>query len=388
MKSQILFIDDEQLVLDAIRRMLIGQRDVWEMTFVQQPERGWELLLRRPFDLVVLDVKMAGLNGLELLERIRQTRRTAHVPVVMLTGVEDRALKRRALDLGALDLLNKPVDPEDLLARLGSALRLKAHEDKLNRYRRLLERRVRERTAELFQSRLEILWRLGQIAEQRDEQTGNHVVRVGCMSRVVAEAMGMDGETAETLFLAAPLHDIGKVAIPDAILLKRGPLSPGEWAVMQQHCLIGERILRDNCRLRAAFVRWRAGALLDEEGPTENPLLRTAAIIARTHHEKWDGSGYPMGLSGDAIPIESRIVAIADVYDALTHERPYKPAFSESTALEIIADASGGHFDPDVHRAFLDAMPEIRIIHQQFDDHAPLAALDEETRDEKDLVCR
>lgn len=392
MKHRILLVDDEQSVLDSLRRMLNSRRGEWELSFTTDPNQAWEWLRDRRFDAVLLDVKMPGISGLELLERIRSEPRTARLPVVILTGLGERELKRRALELGALDLLTKPADPEELRARLASALRIKAYEDRLRRCNRTLERRVRLRTEELFQSRLEIIWRLGQIAEHRDEQTGNHVIRVGCMCRVIAEAMGLGADAAESLFLASPLHDIGKIGIPDAILLKRGPLSPGEWAVMQQHCLIGERILREDCRLRAAFAQWRPCRGTSRGATHDHPLLRVAASIARTHHEKWDGSGYPMGLRGEAIPLEARIVAIADVFDALTHERPYKPAFSQDTALEIIEHAAGSHFDPAVHQAFLAALDSIEAIHRRFADHVCLdndndQTIDE-TRDERDLVCR
>jgi putative two-component system response regulator len=392
-KRDILFVDDEQLVLDSVARMLYPQRGEWEVTCVSRPEAAWDLIRRRRFDAVVLDVKMPGLGGLDLLDRIRRLPRTARVPVVMLTGLEDRDLKRRALELGAIDLLHKPVDADELRARLRSVLLLKSYEDRLRRARRRLEQRVRQRTEELFHSRLEIIWRLGQIAEHRDEQTGNHVIRVGCTCRILAEELGMDADAAETLFLAAPLHDIGKIGIPDAILRKRGPLSPGEWTVMQQHCLIGERILKEDGRLRAAFLRWRAVPVADDEPLPDNPILHVAAMIARTHHEKWDGAGYPMGMAGQAIPLEARIVAIADVFDALTHERPYKPAFSQEAALEILAQSSGSHFDPAVHEAFLLSLPRIEVVQHRFADHVDFAApddstLDQETPDEARLVCR
>jgi len=387
LKKRILFVDDDQAVLESLRRMLRRQRNVWEMTYVDHPATAWEQLLTKKFDTVVFDVKMPGISGLELLQRIGQTAKTRDVPAVMLTGLSDGALKRRALDLGAADLLNKPVEREDLLARLHSVLRLKSYQDELKAANGLLEQRVQERTEELSHSRLDIIWRLGKAAEHRDEETGNHVIRVGCISRVIAEALGKDHRFVETLFLAAPLHDIGKIGIPDTILQKRGPLGPGQWEVMRQHCVIGERILREDSRIRVAFHEWRGADSRTELEGFANPLLNMAASIALTHHEKWDGTGYPQGLLGEEIPIESRIVAIADVFDAVTSRRPYKGPQSEEEALRIIHETAGSHFDPNVYGAFMRALSEIQAIRKRFADKAEVLPESEEPRNEADLVC-
>ena len=389
MKKQLLFVDDEQLVLDALRRAMHAQRLVWEGTYLSDPLAAWERLQEGGFDAVVADVKMPGLSGLELLERMQATPQTAEIPVVILSGVADRALRRRALDLGAADLLSKPIEAEDLWARLRNVLRIKSFQDELKASNRRLEQAVQQRTEELFHSRLDIIWRLGKAAEHRDQETGNHVVRVGCTSRAIGEVIGLDRHFVETLFLAAPLHDIGKIGIPDAILLKRGPLNPGEWAVMKQHCHIGARILGEDSRIRSAFLQWYGVSAPAAELPFENPFLEMAAAIALTHHEKWDGSGYPQELSGEEIPLEARIVALADVFDALTSRRPYKEARPEPEALEIIAEAERSHFDPAVYAAFLQALPEIRTIRRQFADDGDSALAEvAQTRDEKDLVCR
>lgn len=210
MKKHILFVDDEQPVLDALRRMLHSYRGVWDITCVDCPEAAWKLLMENPVDVVVADIKMPGMSGLELLERIQQTKHLKDLPVIMLTGLSTRELKRQALSLGAADLLNKPVEPEDLVARLRSVLRLKSYQDELKAHNELLERRVEERTSDLFHARLDIIWRLAKAAEHRDDATGNHVIRVGCISRAIAETLGLDRDFVATLFLAAPLHDIGK----------------------------------------------------------------------------------------------------------------------------------------------------------------------------------
>ncbi len=387
MKPRLLFVDDSRQVLDGLARMLRAQEVHWDMTYLDDPGAAWELLLKTPFGAAVLDVMMPGITGLELLERMRSRARTADIPVVMLTGLGDGDLKRRALDLGATDLLSKPVQCEDLIARLRSVLRIKAFQDQLQRQRDELEETVRERTAELYRSRLEAIWRLGKAAEHRDNDTGNHVIRVGCMSRAVAETLGMDRRFVETLFVASPLHDIGKIGIPDAILMKRGPLTNAERQVMQRHCWIGERILREDAQPARIFAELMRMPELDTVAPTANPWLEVAASIALTHHEKWDGSGYPIGLSGAEIPVESRITAVVDVFDALSSVRPYKPAFSEEHSLAIMAEGRASHFAPEVYDAFLKTLPELREIRQQLNDD-PVSRNREESENEPNLVRR
>jgi putative two-component system response regulator len=367
-KKQVLFVDDADFVLDSLGRMLWTQREHWEPTFVNTAEKAWARLLEQDFDAVVSDVKMPGTDGLQLLQRMRTTARTKDIPVVMLTGLSDRKLKRRALDCGATDLLSKPVEPEDLLARLRSVLQLKSCQDALRNHNELLERRIEERTEALAYSRLEIVWRLGKVAEQRDEKTGHHVIRVGCAAQVVAEALGMDRRFVETLFLAAPLHDIGKIGIPHAILRRRGPQSPAHRAVMRQHCLIGARILRQDRRVRTAFLQWRGRGPRPGEDGFRDPFLEMAASIALTHHEHWDGRGYPQGLAREKIPLESRIVTICDVYDCVTSRRPYRERYPEDKALNVIRSAAGRHFDPGVHAAFIKSLPQIRSIEERFAD--------------------
>jgi len=384
MAPRILFVDDEPEVLDGLRRMLEPYRRQWELSFASVPEVAWEELQHAPIDVAVLDVRMPGTSGLELLGRMQAHAATRSVAVVMLTGLDDRTLKRQALELGAADLLNKPVQREDLVARLQSVLRFKAAQDALRQANAELERRVEERTRQLAQSRLDIIWRLGSLAEYRHPETGQHVVRVGYYSRQIAEALGLDREFQETLFLAAPLHDIGKIAIPDRILLKRGPLSAAETAIMRRHCELGERILRG----RAPFGPWRPGPLgpLGQTMAECNPLLDKAAVIALSHHERWDGTGYPQGLAGEQIPLEARIVAIADVFDALTSQRPYRPALERDDALRIILEEKGGQFDPEVHAAFFRALEDLQQVRQQWLDRFR-GPWSEEPAYESDPVC-
>ena len=315
---------------------------------------------------------MPGMSGLQLLERIKGRPSLRHLPVVIVTGDADKSLKRTALDLDAADLLNKPVDSEDLIARLRSVLRTKRYADELMQSNQLLEQRVQERTAELEASRIDIILRLGKAAEYRDEETGNHVIRVGIYSRIIANTMGMSSAFCDTIFLAAPLHDIGKIGVADSILRKPGKLSDDEWEAMRGHCQIGVSILSDSSRFMNLFTR-QASSLVPSEVAdlSNNPIIKMATEIAATHHEKWDGSGYPMGVAGEAIPIAGRIVAIADVYDAIRSERPYKKSFTVERSLDIIRDSSGSHFDPDVVDAFLRCYPEIQAIEDEFGDDSP-----------------
>ncbi len=368
MKKQILFVDDEQRVLASLRRVLQPCSPVWEMAFFDRPEKAWDCLQERPFDVVVSDIKMPGMNGLQLLEHMQGNERTRGTPVVLLTGLLDSKLKRQALDLGATDLLSKPIEVEELLARLRSAIRLKACQDELLASNRLLEERVQRRTEQLLQTYRDLIWRLGKVAEHRDMQSGNHVIRVGCMSRAIGLRMGLDRGTVENLFLAAPLHDIGKIAIPDKILMKDGPLNAREWVVMKRHCEIGERILREDSKVKTAFLEWRGACCASECEAIENRCLEMAATIALTHHEKWDGSGYPQGLVGEEIPQEARIVAIVDVFDAICSRRPYKAARPEQETLEIIRASVGSQFDPEVYAAFIQVLPEIRTIQDHFNE--------------------
>lgn len=368
MKRRILFVDDEPLVLDGLRRMLRTERDRWDMSFVDGARAALDQMRTASFDAVVSDVNMPGKDGFALLGEIRSADRTKDVPVIILTGRSETGVKRRALELDATDLLNKPVDPQDLIARLRHAIRLKEYQDELKARNVILELKVEQRTAELADSRLDIIWRLGKVAEYRDEETGNHVVRVGCYCRTIAEALGADRDFVEMLFLASPLHDIGKIGVPDAILLKPGSLSADEWEVMKQHCAVGAEILREDSKVMNAFPAWRGGHARGRNEEGQSPILRMASSIALTHHEWWDGTGYPAGLAGEDIPLESRIVASSDVYDALCFERPYKPALPEAEALRIIRDEVGRHFDPEVHAAFERSITELRAIQTELRD--------------------
>ncbi len=365
MKRRIIIVDDEPLVLESLRRVLRGVTDHWDIQFIASSTAAWEYLQQHETDVVLTDLSMPVMSGLDLVRRVRSYHATHDVPVVVLTGSTDVQLKSQALDCGATDLLNKPIHPMDLIARIRSALRLKSYQDELKLRNEELELRVQERTQQLQDSRREIIWRLSRAAELRDEETGNHVVRVAAFSRRLALVIGQSNEFAETLYLAAPLHDVGKIGISDLILHKAGPLTEHERQIMQTHCEIGERILQadDHTARNGSEVkgeRAQAGGQCRQD-----PVLKMAQEIAASHHERWDGTGYPRGLSGEQIPLAGRIVAVADVYDALTSARRYKPASPPEQVVKSMGLQRGAHFDPHILDGFLGIWPQLESIRER-----------------------
>ncbi len=362
---RILFIDDEEQITRTLNLLLGRRHRDWDLVFQNDPRQALAYAAENDLDTIVTDISMPVLTGFEVIERLRAMPRHAGTPIIVLTGNAEADQKRRALDTGADDLLSKPVLLEDLTARLQSALRIKEQQDLLRDANRLLEARVAERTQQLAQSRLDILLRLGRAAEYRDEDTGHHIVRVGLYAKMLALELGLPREFADRLVMAAPLHDVGKIGVPDSILLAPRRLSPEEWAVMQTHPQIGWGILSEVSPVLSSLTTIEGQAL---EPVADNPLLECAATIALTHHEKFDGSGYPRSLAGESIPIEGRIVALADVYDALSSERPYKPPFPEEKVLAIIAEGSGSHFDPAVAAAFGRRREQFDEVRRRYND--------------------
>jgi putative two-component system response regulator len=376
--KHLLLVDDEPRILDSLVRMLRPYREEWKLITATSADEAIAQMAQHPIDAVVSDVYMPGKNGFALLQEVRMSEAWSDTPVIIVTGSQEAGLKRNAIELGATDLLTKPVDQDELVARLHSVLKIKEYQDAIKAHNSILEAKVEERTAELKSSRLEIIWRLAKAGESRDEETGNHVIRVGCYCRIIADKLGLDAPFVELLFLASPLHDIGKIGIPDNVLLKAGKLDDDEWVIMKQHCRLGLEILKQDAKMMNAVRDWGPPSLRDHILREDNPILQMAASIAYTHHEKWDGTGYPQGLKGEDIPIESRIVAVADVYDALRSKRPYKKAFTEEEALGIMSDLVAKHFDPQVFQAFVDSMELVRAASTQFADEPlseePLAA--------------
>ncbi|MCM2327100.1 MAG: response regulator [Lysobacter sp.] len=313
-------------------------------------------------DLILLDVMMPGLDGYQVFERLRADPATREIPVIFITALDGHEEELLGLELGAADYITKPIVPAVVLARVGTQLELKRARDWLKDQNTLLEAEVARRMAENDLTQRVSIRALAHLAETRDPETGNHILRTQSYVNRLAQALrahprfsaALTERYIDLLTRSAPLHDIGKVGIPDHVLLKPGKLSPDEWKIMKTHARIG------------------ADAIERAEQDIEQPLdfLSAAKEIAHWHHEKWDGSGYPDGLAGDAIPVSARLMALADVFDALISARVYKPAFSYEKARGIIAEGRGAHFDPDVCDAFLDGFEDFVAIAERYGDPA------------------
>jgi putative two-component system response regulator len=327
---RILAVDDEESNLLLLRRIL--ERDGYTRVDVTtDASRVVRMFVESRPDLVLLDLHMPGMDGFELMERLRSVSGEGPgVPFLVLTADATQETKRRALSAGARDFLTKPLDRIELLLRVRNLLEVQHLQDRLRDQNANLEDQVAERTRDLEQARLEILERLALAAEYRDDDTQEHAWRIGRISALLASRLGLSDRKVELIRRAAPLHDIGKIGISDTILLKPGRLTDAEFEVIKTHTTIGAEILSGS----------------------QSPLLRLAQRIALSHHERWDGAGYPGGLSGERIPLAGRIVAVADVFDALTHERPYKDAWPVDKAVDEVLGQAGRQFDPAVVDAF------------------------------------
>ena len=305
---------------------------------------------------------MPQVCGFYILATVRLDPPLRHMPVIILTAANSPESRFRALELGVNEFLGKPVDSSELLLRLRNTLAAKALRDHLASYSARLEREVHMLTVELDAARLEALHCLARAAEYRDDDTGHHVIRVGRYVAILAAQMGFEPKQVAVLEQAAKLHDLGKIGIPDAILLKPGPLDPNEFEMMKDHCLFGKSIIQPLTIEEQKKVRrhTRLGRMI--LGVTTSPVMKVAASIAETHHEKWNGKGYPYGLSGEMIPIEGRITAVADVFDALSTKRPYKDAMPVERCIAIIKEGCGQHFDPQVVEAFLQSIDKFVAV--------------------------
>jgi putative two-component system response regulator len=338
--ARVLIVDDEPANLEFLRHVLEGQGYAGLYDTTDASDAADRLEEIAP-DIIILDLMMPGFDGFQFMERVKEwLPHDAFIPLLVVTADTAADTRRRALAAGASDFLTKPLSPAEVRLRVRNLLRTRFLHAQLRDQNTSLENRVGERTAELEEARQEILDRLARAAEFRDDDTGQHTQRVGWIAARLAQVLGLPEERVDLMRKAAPLHDIGKIGIPDGILLKDGRLTPEERSVMETHTSMGARILSGS----------------------RYPILQFAEEIALTHHERWDGGGYPNGLRGEEIPLSGRIVAAADVFDSLTHVRPYKQAWTvQETMAEIRAEA-GRHFDPRVVEALLRVVPEAVLL--------------------------
>ena len=343
MAHQVLIVDDTEINLILFGALVKKLENCVPITFIS-PTEGLAWAQVNDPDLIIVDYMMPELDGIEFIQRLRATPGKEGVPILMITANDQKQVRYRALDAGASDFLTKPVDKIEFLARASNMLALSDVRKKLADRATWLAEEVRKATSEIVQRERETVIRLSKAAEYRDPETGAHILRMAHFSELIAKGLGLSVADQELLLEAAPMHDIGKVGIADGILLKPGRLTPDEFEIMKQHAIFGYEILKGS----------------------SSKVLQAGADIARAHHEKFDGTGYPQGLQGESIPIFSRIVAVADVFDALTSERPYKKAWSLEQAVDHLKANAGTHFDPLCVDAFLAQWEAVLEIRQRF----------------------
>lgn len=343
MAQQILIIDDTEINL-ILFGALIKKLDDCEAHTFSESRVALQWAQENVPDLVIVDYMMPDLDGLEFIRLLRETSGRKMVPVLMITANDQKQIRYRALDLGANDFLTKPVDKVEFLARVRNMLSLNQARRQLADHASWLAGEVRKATREIVLRERETVYRLSKAAEYRDPETGAHILRMAHFSMFIARELGMSVDDQQLLLEAAPMHDIGKVGIADKILLKPGRLTASEFEIMKQHATFGYELLKGS----------------------SSRVLAAGAEIALGHHEKFDGSGYPQGLKGEAIPIFSRIVAVADVFDALTSERPYKKAWTLEAAVDFLTNGSGTHFDPACVQAFLNAWEDVLSVRSKY----------------------
>jgi putative two-component system response regulator len=344
--ERILIVDDEPANLKLLDKMLRGH-GYNGLVLVDDPRDVIDLYRAAPPDLILLDINMPHLDGYQVMEQLKSLNDPLLPPIVILTAQNSKDYLLRALAGGARDFISKPFDRNELLMRVRNLLDAQLAHRLMHDQKKVLEGMVKIRTEELRKTRLEVVQRLGMAAEYRDEETGSHILRMSHISTLLARASGWNEAACELMLNASPMHDIGKIGIPDAILLKPGKFEAHEWEIMKTHATIGGKLLAGD----------------------DSELMLMAREIALTHHEKWDGSGYPAGLAGDAIPHSGRIAALADVFDALTSVRPYKKAWTVEAAVELITENRGKHFDPKLVDVFLQQLPNVLEIRERFEEH-------------------
>jgi response regulator RpfG family c-di-GMP phosphodiesterase len=341
----VVIVDDTQInvtLMEAMVRKIEGCNPVC----FDASAKGLQWCLENDPDLIIVDYMMPAPDGIEFIRRVRENPVHVEVPILMVTADHEKEVRYRALESGATDFLTKPVDRIEFTSRVRNMLSIRRSHVLLTDRAALLADEVYEATKEIHARERETIFRLARAAEFRDPETGAHIQRMAHYSRIIAEKLGWNATDQDRLLQAAPMHDVGKLGTPDHILLKPGRLAPEEFAIMKRHAVIGWEILKDSSA----------------------PILAMSAEIALTHHEKFDGSGYPSGAAGLAIPVSGRIVAVADVFDALTSDRPYKRAWEMERALEFLQQGRGTHFDPECVDAFLGALDAVQAVRERYRD--------------------
>ncbi len=341
--AKILIVDDNMANV-ALLEAILEEDDFTQLFSTTDPRQVLPLYRQHHFDLILLDIRMPEMSGIEVLEKLSEVLRNDFVPVIVLTAQTDQETRQQALASGAKDFVTKPFEDWEVLLRIENTLQSRMFYTRQVMRADLLEREIIKSTQEIRETQFEIVQRLGAAGELRDNETGAHVKRMSHMCSLLASKRKLGQEFAELLLYASTMHDVGKIGIPDSILLKPGRLSAEEWQIMKQHPLIGARIIGDH----------------------KSKLISLARETALFHHEKWDGSGYPHCIAGNAIPIAARIAAICDVFDALTSERPYKKAWSVEQAVAVLEEESGRHFEPAMVELFIANLPEILEIKESY----------------------
>ncbi len=345
MKMNVVVVDDTPINVTLLSHLIAKLPDCSPVTFTE-PQKGLDWSLQNVPDLLIVDYMMPDLDGIEFIRQFRLAPGRSDIPVLMVTANDQTQIRHQALDAGANDFLTKPIDKTEFMARSRNMLSLRRGQRRLEDHAASLAEEVRLATAEILARERETVIRLSRAADSRDPETGAHILRMAHFSRLIASHIGLAMADQEMILEAAPMHDIGKIGIPDHILLKPGRLDPAEFDIMKRHARMGFEILDGS----------------------ESPFLQAAALIALGHHERFDGSGYPGALKGEAIPLFARICAVADVFDALTSERPYKKAWELDRAVAFLLEGAGSHFDPVCVEGFLSNWDEVLSIKEHFKD--------------------
>ena len=365
LKAKILIVDDEQANVSLLEDILENEGySNFEST--QDSRKALDMYKKSRPDLVLLDLNMPHMDGFQVMEQLREVEKGSYAPILILTAQSDRNIRLNALAAGARDFIEKPFDITEVIHRISNMLEIRLLHNQVRDQNQILEKKVSERTHELEETRQEAILRLGRAAEYRDNETGMHVIRMSRLSHKLAEEIGMPEQECQLILQASPMHDVGKIGVPDEILLKPGKLDDKEWEIMKKHPEIGAEILSGS----------------------HSSVMQMAETIALTHQERWDGSGYPHGLKGEEIPLAGRVVAICDVFDALTSKRYYKEAFSVEKSMQIIEEGKGKDFEPQLVDAFKRALPKMISIVKELPDTEPAHILKVYRKDNNDALAK